>query len=303
MIGWAPRRYALGRMTRRIAARPLTFLFSVGAAAAALFVPMLCAAIAVQLWPLPIRLAIEPEVSVFVVPGTGGADVKSLMARLNGLPGVVDVRLVPRDEALAELTARNGLGSAAGVVAELKSNPLPDVLIARLRDGISAETVDEIAAGVRKWNRVDAVAADSGWYRKWSHWRRLLVVAATALVAITTAVLIWVVVSAVRLQAAADRDEVRTLLLVGADSGFLRRPYAYLGAATTALAMAIALALAALAIQALAPQVAALSALYGLDLKWGQPPLAYFGLSVLGAALAGGATAACGVRLRADRGQ
>lgn len=297
MNTWAPRRYALGRTARRIARRPFTFLFSVGAAAAALVVPVLCAAIAAQHWPLGLRLAVEPEISVFVV-GAGDADMKALIARLRSLPAVVDTRLVPRDAALAALTARSGV---AGAVAELKVNPLPDVVIARLRDGTGAETVDEIAASVRKWGRVDAVASDTGWYRKWAQWRRLLGVAATALAAVGTVLLVWVVVGAVRLQAAADREELRTLRLVGADARFLRRPYVYLGAVTAALAMTIALGLSALAIYSLAPAVSALSALYELDLAWGQPPLAFFALALAGAAIAGGFIAAWGVRLQPEQ--
>jgi cell division transport system permease protein len=301
MMGWAPRRYALGRMMSRIAARPITFAFSVLAAAAALVVPVLCAALAAQLWSAPLRLAVEPEISVFIAPGTGGAEIKALMGKLHVLPAITSAALVPRETALAELTARSGLERAAGAVAELKTNPLPDVLIARLRNGTSADAIDELAAGVRKWNRIDAVVADTGWYRKWSLWRQLFYVAACTMAAIAALLLVWVVASAVRLQVAADGNEVRTLLMVGADERFLRRPYVYLGAATTGLAMAVASATAALVTDAAAPKIAALSALYKLDLAWGRTPWTMFALAVLVAAVLGGAIAAWGVPRQSDR--
>jgi cell division transport system permease protein len=295
-MSWlSPRGYALGRMLRRIGAQPLAFAFSVFAAGGALFVPVLCAAVAVQHWPLPLRLAVEPEISVFVTPGTVGTDIKSLTGRLSALPSVAEVRLVPRDVALAELTSRGGTENAA---SELKINPLPDVLVARLREGTSADAIDEFAAGIRKWPRVDAVAADVAWYRKWTQWRRLVFAATIALAGIGVVVLFWVIVSAVRLQAAADRDEVRVLQLVGADARFVRRPYVYLGAATTGLAMALAAGAAAAVIRALGPEITALASLYGTSLKWGQPSMAYFGLVVAGSAVIGGAVAALGVRHR-----
>ncbi len=287
---WAVRRYALQQVGQRMSARPLTFVFSILAAAAALLTPVLCALIAQQPWPL--QLAVAPELSVFVELDTRASELKALTSKLEQLDAARQVRLVPRDEALAGLMAREGLGKAPA----FKVNPLPDVLIVELRKDIRAETIDELAGQIRKWSHVDAVVADTAWYRKWLHWRALGLGVASAVAAIAAVLLIWVVAIAVRLQATADRDEMQILALVGADARFMRRPYVYLGALTVMLAMGLAIATAHTLMQLATPHLAALLAQYQLTLNWSAPS-AVLVLSLLaGAGVSGGLIATLGVR-------
>jgi cell division transport system permease protein len=303
MSGLAPHRYAIGRMLRRIAARPLTFVFSVLAAAAALL-PALAGALLA--WNLPAArtldarpLDLPAEFSVFVAPGTPSAEVKAIQTKLQGLPAVDSVRLIARDEALAELMARDrGDGTAPATtptITALKSNPLPDVLVVRLQPGTGADRFEEAAAAVRKWPRVDTVAAEVAWWRKWSLWRRAALGLLAAAGGIALALLAWVTVSAVRLHAAADRTELRVLHMVGATPRFARRPYVYLGAVTLGLAAALAAAGVGFALHAAGPLLAALAAQYGLDHALRVPPPGPVAAVITGIALFGGTIAALGV--------
>lgn len=299
-MSWlAPRQYAVNRMLRRIAERPFIFVFSVIAAAAALVVPLI---VALLLWNVPAArtldahaLDLRAEFSVFVAPGTSSSEVKALQSKLQGLPAASEVHLVSRDEALATLAARETTANAASAITALKNNPLPDVLIVHLHAGADPEAIDAAASTVRKWPRVDAVAAEVSWWRKWTLLRRALMAGLTGVVGITIVLLAWVILSAVRIQAAADRDELRVLQLVGAEARFARRPYVYLGALTLGLAAALAACGLLLTLGAAAPVLVSLAAQYGLENPLRVPPPGAIVMVVSGVALLGGVIAALGV--------
>ncbi len=287
---WALRHYALQRALQRVRKRPLTFVFSVVAAAAALLTPVLCILVSQQPWPLHLNVA--PELSVFVELDTRSPELKALTAQLEQLDAAQQVRLIPRDEALTHLAAHEGLLPPP----VFKANPLPDVLIVQLRADIHAEMIDTLATQIRKWNHVDTVVADTGWYRKWQHWRTLSHGVVSIIVGIAAILLVWVVALAVRLQATADENEIELLALVGADAPFMRRPYVYLGTLTLVLAMGLALASAHMLMQQAAPHLSALLGQYGLTLNW-TPPSMVTALSLLaGAGLVGGLIATLGLR-------
>jgi cell division protein FtsX len=130
MSALAPQRYALGRAVAMVRDRPLAFLLGVALAAMALALPLAAASV---LWAARPALALiqpEPEVTVFVSTRAAPRDLDALMGRLEAVPGVAGVTLQPKDAALAQLIKRSGFITTP---AELGTNPLPDVLIARLQ--------------------------------------------------------------------------------------------------------------------------------------------------------------------------
>lgn len=296
----ALRRYAWQRAAQRIAQRPFTFLGSVIAATAVLLPALLCALIAQQPGLANLgasHMTLAPELSVFVALDTRSAALKALMRKLEQLDGAREVKLLPRDQAFDALLASPIAEAGLTKTQPFKANPLPDVLIVQLRSDVAADDVNAMARQIRKWENVDAVVADIEWYRKWLHWHALGVSAMYVMSVIATLLLLWVMVVAVRLQAAADRDEVEVLDLVGADPAFMRRPFIYLGALTLALAMTLALALAHALVQNALPNVTALLAQYNLQVSLYSPSWTVFFLLIAGAALGGGLIAALGMRL------
>lgn len=291
----ALRRYAWQRVAQRIAQRPFTFLGSLIAATAVLLPALLCALIAQQPWPAQMTLA--PELSVFVSLDTRSTALKALTRKLEQLDAAREVKLLPRDEAFNKLLASPIAEAGLTKTQPFKTNPLPDVLIVQLRSDVGADDVTALARQIRKWEDVDAVVADTEWYRKWLHWRTLGVGALYVVSTIAALLLLWVMVVAVRLQAAADRDEVEVLDLVGADPAFVRRPFIYLGTLTLSLAMALALAVAHTLIENALPSVTALLNQYNLEVSLYSPSWIVFFLLITGAALAGGLIAGLGMRL------
>lgn len=300
MSVWATQRFAWAQMRARIGAHPLAFLTSVMAAAAAFFVPVLAATLPRAALDLRALVAPAMELNVFVAVGTAGPDVRALNQRLAALPEVANVTLIGRDAALAQLTETTD-GRAAAAIAELKSNPLPDVLVAKVRVGVTPAALDAAVADIRQWPRVDSVAADMGWYRKAIAWGDLGRSAAIVIGSVGLWLILWTLIGAVRRLAHQPREEAEVLTLVGADPVVMRRPYAYLGGVTLASGMVVSLGAVSLTNVWLAPQLATLSTLYGQALPWVMPPVQVLLGLVLGAGLAGTALASVCWRLSGPR--
>lgn len=260
MSFWPPRAYALRRALRLIARRPGTVLSAAILCAVALTLPLLAATVAVGVRAAAAGVAIAPELSVFVAPAATTQEVKSLQARVEAVPGVVGVRHVPREAALAELAERSPLGTP---LRELKMNPLPDVLVVALAPGISPPAVDAAAAAIRKLPRVDSVQFDAAWYRRLMQIGRIAVIGGAVVGGTLLVLAAAVLIGAVRLLATASSEEVRVLRMVGADEAFIARPYAYLAGATLTLAAALAVGATAAVLGLLNPELTELSRLYG----------------------------------------
>ncbi len=296
MSWFASRRYAAHRALRGIVAEPLSFLLALALAAVAFSIPLLLATLAHSAWHLVERLPTQTEVTVFTLPGTGPGELNSLKNEISRLPGVREVKHLPRDAALADLNRRAGISSGAG-----GSNPLPDLVVVSLAPALDPGEVEHLATQMRKLARVDLVAIDTGWVRKLGAVARA---GAAILGALGAAVLILVglvLAGSTRLAARAQADELRVLRLVGASPGFMARPYAWRGAMTLGLAAALATGLVLLAVMAMQPTVLAAAALYGADLRLDLPPALWLAGFVGSAMVLGWAIAWIAARLSLSR--
>ena len=211
--------------------RPGRFLLGLLLATAALALPLLILAMAYTAAPWITRVQVGPELSVFVTPGTASTEIEALRARLAASTGVVDVRLIPRDQAYAELVRRSGIAAAGE-----RANPLPDVLVARFGWTWDPATIERAAATARQWPGVDAVQADLQWYRRLIAGGNAVAMPMLALAALTGALVFLALTAAAAAQVELRRDETDLLTLIGARPAFIVRPYAYAGALTLALA-------------------------------------------------------------------
>jgi cell division transport system permease protein len=180
-----------------------------------------------------------PELSLFIKSGVGAREIDALRARLAEAPGVASVRLIPRDEAFAELGRRAGIATGDG-----RANPLPDVLVARFALLGDAGRLARLAQEAQAWPGVDAVRADNDGYVRLAQsgealWRTVRSAGAGAAAAFLIA---WLL--ALRLLTRVPTAEARTLARLGATPRFIGRPYAQLGAAAVAAGALLGLALA-----------------------------------------------------------
>jgi cell division transport system permease protein len=216
---------------------------------------------------LATRLTLEPQVSVFLKPEARRADAEALGAKLRADRRIARVRFVPREEALKELSAVQGMPE---VIAALGRNPLPDAYVLNVRD----EAVDALAAELRRLPPVDHVQADAVWARRLAALAGIGRLAVWLLAGVLGVGLVAVTFNTIRLQILTQREEIEVSKLIGATDGFIRRPFYYLGLLQGLLGGLLALLMVSAGLWLLNREVQALAESYGSAyrlpyLSWG----------------------------------
>jgi cell division transport system permease protein len=232
------------------------------------------------------RLAVEPQISVFLPAEAKRAEADALGQALRSEQRIASVRFVPREQALTELRTVEGVDE---LVAALGRNPLPDAFVVTAHEN----SVEALAADLSKLPGVAHVQADALWARRLAGAARLASFAVWLLAALLGAGLVAVTFNTIRLQILTQRAEIEVSKLIGATDAFIRRPFYYLGFLQGMTGGLVALAIVALALGFLNREVAPLAESYGsgfrfafLDLNRSLAVLVFAGfLGLLGAGL------------------
>ncbi|HTQ77347.1 MAG TPA: permease-like cell division protein FtsX [Burkholderiales bacterium] len=252
-------RRALAGAVAKLAAQKSAAVLNALVIGIALSLPAGGYAVLASLRPLTLGATLEPQLSVFLRPEAKRADAEALAARLRGDPRVRSLRLVPREQALKELEAVQGL---AEVVAALNRNPLPDALVLRPQE-TDAAALESLAAELRGLPVVGHVQADAAWARRLAALAGTARLAIALLAALLAVGLVAITFNTIRLQILTQRAEIEISRLIGATDTFIRRPFFYLGALQGLAGGLVALAILWGGLAALNVGVEELAASYG----------------------------------------
>jgi len=206
---------------------------------------------------------LEPQLSAFLRPDAKRAEAEALVARLKGDARLREARFVPREQALQELQATEGL---ADVVAALNRNPLPDAFVLRPRTA-DAAALEELARELRALPAVAHVQVDSAWARRLGALAGTARLAIALLAALLAIGLVAITFNTIRLQILTQRAEIEISKLIGATDAFIRRPFFYLGALQGLAGGMVALAILWGSLTALNVGVSELAASYGSSFR------------------------------------
>ncbi|MEB3313334.1 MAG: ABC transporter permease [Cyanobacteriota bacterium] len=165
------------------------------------------------------------EVSAYLQTGFQAAD---LQAAVQGIPNVVGVTAVSKEEAWASLVKDLGVSDIEGATAQLKGNPLVDELKVKARD---ADAVPAIAdqlerlEGVDEVRYIDEAVVRLAQLNTGLRWASLFVIAILTLTATA------VISTTIRLIVLARRREIEVMQLVGATQIWIYLPFILQGAA------------------------------------------------------------------------
>jgi cell division transport system permease protein len=258
-------RYALQVALRRLRLHPFSSLANIAVIALMLAVPILGAAVLQSSQPLARQLAVAPELTLFLAPGTPADQQQALLKQLQEQAGdqISEARLLPRDQAMAQLRSDPAWAQALDALAD---NPLPDALIVTLKDSDApAQQARALAETWRRLPAVDHVQLDSEWVRRLESLLSFVRMGLGLLAVAVAVVVLATVFNTVRLQALTQREEIAVARLVGATESFVRRPFLYLGALTGLAASLLALLLAWLAMAPLNTLLGRFAQSYGID--------------------------------------
>ena len=280
-------RYAILVTLRRVLAQPFSFLSNISVIALALTLPLLGASILMSVQPLTTQVSANPALTIFMKPAASLELAQQVVNRVStsGDPAVMDVRLISKEQALADL-GRNQAWQQA--IAVLPENPLPHAISVTL---VADETVSAAAGSLAKqwqtWEGVAFVQLDSLWVKRIEALLRLGKIGLALVTLIIALVVLTAVFNTVRMQALSQREEIAVARLVGATEGFVRRPFLYQGGITCGIAAMVAIGLAKLALFPLNDALGLLSATYGAQFALQLPDALNLGLYFLAAIILG----------------
>jgi cell division transport system permease protein len=207
------------------------------------------------------RLTLEPQVSVFLRPDARRADADSLGATLRNDRRVVRLRFVPREEALRELSAVQGMPE---LISALGRNPLPDAFVLNVQE----QSIEGVAADARKLPGVGHVQADAAWARRLAAMAATVRLALWLLAGLLGVGLVAITFNTIRLQVLTQRDEIEVLRLIGATDAFIRRPFYYQGLVYGLAGGAVGLCIVAAGLFLLNREVRTLAESYGSTFRF-----------------------------------
>lgn len=261
MIGWLRhQKRAFAAASKRLYAHPVATLLTALAMGVAISLP---GALYLGLGTLD-RLAgdlpAQPEISIYLDNDASSAQKKIIAARLRQ-PDIAQARYVPRDEALAALSAAQDL---TGITAGLQQNPLPDAWVVRTKT-TSRETLTRVAADLEKLPGVMETHVDSLWAERLQAALVIGRIAVWLLAGLFAIALVAISGNAIRAQVLARRDEIVVSRLIGATHRYIRRPFLFVGALQGLLGGLAAGGVLAIAGTILHGPVQRLAGLYGSD--------------------------------------
>ena len=226
MISWLRhQKHALTSSIRRLAAQPVATLLTALAMGVAISLPSGLYLVLGNLNKLAGDLPAQPEISVFLDADVSNAQKQTISARLKQAD-IAHARFVPKDEALASLSAAQDL---TGITAGLTQNPLPDAWVVRPQD-TSREALDRISNELKALTGISETHLDSQWADRLQAALAIGRTGVWLLGGLFAIALIAISGNAIRAQVLSRRDEILVSRLIGATNRYIRRPFLYLGA-------------------------------------------------------------------------
>lgn len=256
----------------RLRTTPLNTLLSLAAIGIALTLPAVGWMLQGNALQLLAHAAPTPQLSLFMTLGASRADAKEIEKRLRHTAGVLDVRLLAREDTLQRLKSAEAFSD---VLDALPDNPFPDAFIIEPNDELAAspQGMENLARDLRRWNKVEHVQLDSAWVKRLNALLRVGRAGVLALAALLGAGLAAIVFNTIRLQVVAKQAEIELSRLLGATNAWINRPFHYQGMIQGLLGAALAWLLTWLATLGLDRPAALLGQVYGLTIKLQSLPL------------------------------
>lgn len=274
--------YSLFSSLGRLAARPGATALTLAVLSLTLAFPLLFWLLLDNARQLGGRLDDAAAISVFLKPDLPASESEALAERLRARADVAAVAIRTPEQGLDEFRSRAGLGDALKV---LHYNPLPTVLLVRPR-ATAANGESELVEALRREPRVDLVQYDLAWRRRLNAILALAERGAEVLAALLAAAALLVIGNTVRLDIQGRSEEIAVMQLLGADNGFVRRPFLYTGLWYGTFAGGLCVMLIGIVEWALAAPLAQLAASYDQRIEvHGLPVAGMLGVLGLGAAL------------------
>ncbi|MEO7916790.1 MAG: permease-like cell division protein FtsX [Dokdonella sp.] len=215
---------------QRIASKPVGLTLTVLVLGVALALPLLFWVVIDNARGLSSGLRDAGQVTVFLKPEVDQRDAASYADQLRQNPSITNVTTRTPVEGLEEFRNLSGFGDA---LTALDDNPLPTVLVVTptpMPAGTSMTARDAtLIASLRGDHRVDLVQYDVEWRSRLGAILAFGSMALNALATLLGVAGLLIIGNTIRVDIQSRLDEIEVMQLIGASSGFIRRPFLYAG--------------------------------------------------------------------------
>ena len=151
-------------------------------------------------------------------------EISALKQQITSMAGVEEVRYIPKQEGLMML--REHLKRQSSLLADLKTNPLPDTFEIRLLPSARNDThVERLATEIENLAPIDDVEYGQDWVGRLSYIVRLFRFTAFAMGGLFFMASVFIVANTIRLVLYSRRTEIDIMRLVGASDRFITTPF------------------------------------------------------------------------------
>jgi cell division transport system permease protein len=181
----------------------------------------------VNLQQLISNLESSNQISLFLKDDISEPHANKLATNLRLNPDIQGVKVITKEQALAEFQLYSGFGEA---VKSLSKNPLPIVIQVLPRNSfVNEQALEILLDGLERLAEVDFAQMDMQWVMRLQSIMEVIRRGVTLLSLLLSAGVLFITANIIRLELHNRRDEVVIAKLVGATNSFIYRPFLYTG--------------------------------------------------------------------------
>lgn len=205
------------------------------------------------------ELSSNMVVSFYLARDSRDAEKKDLERRIRTFQVVSEVRSVSPEEALEKF--RKDFPELRDILANLKDNPFPPSLEARLKSTVAGAEAAAFITDVRRMKGVEDVQFNKEWVDRMRSLSRLARAVGLFLGGILVLASVFIISNVIKLNVLARKNEIEILRLVGAGNLFIRIPFLLEGMILGALGSLVSLGILFIVIKIFPLYVGSLGAL------------------------------------------
>jgi Predicted permease. len=169
------------------------------------------------------NLEASNQISLFLKDDISEARANKFAGIIRQNPDIQDVKLITKEQALAEFQSYSGFGEA---VKALEKNPLPIVIQVLPKNSFENEQALEVLLDdFKRSAEVDFAQMDMQWVKRLQSIMEVARRGVILLSLLLGAGVLFITANTIRLELHNRRDEVVIAKLVGATNGFIHRPF------------------------------------------------------------------------------
>ncbi|WP_373699366.1 permease-like cell division protein FtsX [Neisseria dentiae] len=211
------------------------------------------------------KLNESPQITVYMELGADTGDTEAVKNLLAQDKRIQKNEFVSKQKGLQELQTSMG---GQDLVSMLDENPLPDVFIVTPDPATPPEEMTALQKDLAELPMVEEAKLDTEWMQTLYQINDFAHKVFWFLAFTLGVAFVLVAHNTIRLQILSRKEEIEITKLLGAPASFIRRPFLYLAAWQSVLAVAVSLGLCAWLVNVSKPLVDQIFKPYGLNIEW-----------------------------------